>query len=227
MIRQSDIERVLNVCKRNMNNKEVLNLSALYLSMEYSKSDDSVQNLNLDVFQLVESFGSLNIDLNIFKELDRATDKIARREDVVKAIDNIKEDKMVETSFWVLAHLIDSEVIKDIIDKDEFVMIERKVSEFINDQKEFYEHYAETVGFLYYLNQSFPEKAAGIIRENEIFFERLIGVMKQVEGNKRELGLLVMESFIGKEKYETILLQLDVIKWVQQWIKDAKTNKEL
>jgi hypothetical protein len=75
------------------------------------------------------------------------------------------------------------------------------------------------------LHGVFPEVAERIIEDNSGFWARLIFEMKNLEGNKRELGLLVIELFL--QKYETTFVTLDVIGNIKNWVTGAKNSQEL
>lgn len=203
-VRVKDVKRVLNVCVRNTDHKEVLESANQYLSTEYNKHDINELKEEVSVFDLIESFGAMNIDVSIFKNLSQVVDKVATEKDIEKAIKNINSNKDLETSFWVLSHLISNEKVNRLIGNGEFSDVEKKISSFINDEHVFSERFSETVGFLYYYNQQFPENSRSLIDRNKVFWKRLIEKMDEKTGNKRELGLLLIGDFL--ELYEDTLL---------------------
>jgi hypothetical protein len=225
-IKSKDILRVLQVCSRNQDSVSVLTSANTFLNNAYSKKG-AIETLHqkVSVYDLVDAYGVMNMDLSIFNGLDIVVDKVAHKEDIFLAMSNIALNKDVCTSYWILSHLIDYPEIGDIIEGDSFQVIQKSLAKYISSEQEFSEHYDHTTGFLYYLHGVFPEVAEKIIEDNSGFWGRLIFEMKNLEGNKRELGLLVIELFL--EKYESRFVDLDVIGNIKEWVNGARNAEEL
>jgi len=155
-VRAKDIQRVLKVCERNQDQKSVITSATTYLNIEFNKHDAALKLTDeVTVFDLVHSVGEMDIDLDVFAELDTVVDKIATETDIERAFDNILINEQVETSFWIISHLIDHPSMQSLMSSGKFEKISAKISEIINNEEKFRKRYAEIVGFLYHSNQYF------------------------------------------------------------------------
>jgi hypothetical protein len=104
-IKSKDVLRVLQVCSRNQDSVSVLSSANIFLNYEYSKKG-AIQNLQekVSVYDLVDAYGVMNMDLSIFNGLDVVVDKVAHKEDIFLAMSNIEANKDICTSYWILAH---------------------------------------------------------------------------------------------------------------------------
>lgn len=212
-----DVQKVLKVTRRNKQNKEVLQSVCNFLNIWCM---DLTSTNQINIFELVESFGDMNIDLKIFNEQNLVINKVATENDVKIAVKNIETGKNIGNSFWVLAHLIKYPIVTEMINSEEFNKIEQKVLEQINIESNFNEHYAEIVGFMFYLGCSHEKATEAIIGKSKLFFEKLFNILQNLDGNKRELGQLLVKMFL--DKYERVLDDLGIVKNIQEWIKDSK-----
>ena len=89
MPKKKVIERVLKVCKRNSDSRNVLLEACNFQNSEYNKLDAPELLYNeISIFELVEAFGAMNIDIEIFDKIDIVIDKCAAEKDVLKVKKN-------------------------------------------------------------------------------------------------------------------------------------------
>lgn len=215
-----DIKKIIDMVKKDKevdNRDEICLQAAVFFNNEYSKKTGDGASLDgvLSIETMIGAFGKEAMQKEVYNELKPVVKKIFKPSDVEEAVKQIKAGNNLNDNFTILAHLSDTEEVKNLVKSGDFSEIEDMITNMINSDK-LGDNFSGLMGFINSLGENDSAFVENMIKKNPAFLKRLIETMESITPSERRLGFSILKSHLTKNS--DALLDLGLLEKLKTWI---------